>query len=168
MQQSALQVVRELVHRYSGFRFDLRRKSVTLVGMKPYSQDLRERVIAAVRTEQQSLSEIARTFGVSESTVDKWAKRWRDTGRVAARPFAGGRRRALRDCAAALQAEVQKQPDVTLAELWERGRPAEVWERVGPVDGGRVGPSIMCRELQRLDLRRKKSRSTTVNATRRV
>jgi len=115
--------------------------------MKPYSQDLRERVIAAVRTQQQSLSEIARTFGVSESTVDKWAKRRRDTSRVAARPFAGGRRRALRDCAAALHAEVQKQPDVTLAELCERVRPA---------DGGPVSPSMMCRELQRLDLRRKK------------
>lgn len=116
-------------------------------------------MIAAVRTQQQSLSEIARTFGVSESTVDKWAKRRRDTSRVAARPFAGGRRRALRDCAAALHAEVQKQPDVTLAELCERVRPA---------DGGPVSPSMMCRELQRLDLRRKKSRSTTVNATRRV
>lgn len=126
--------------------------------MKPYSQDLRERVIAAVRAKQQSLSEIARRFGVSESTVDKWAKRWRDRGGVAARPFAGGRRRALRDCAATLRAEVKKQADATLDELCER-----VQQREGVV----ASPSMMCRELQRLGLPRKKSRSTTVNATHR-
>jgi len=126
--------------------------------MKPYSQDLRARVIAAVQAKQQSLSEIARTFGLSESTVDKWAKRWRETGSVAARPFAGGRRRALRDCAARLRAEVKQQPDATLAELCAR---------VQPRAGGVASLSMMCRELQRLDLRRKKSRSTTLSATHR-
>jgi putative transposase len=60
-----------------------------------HSQDLRERVIAALRTQQHSRAQIARTFGVSESTVDEWAKRWRDTGRVAALPWAGGRKRSL-------------------------------------------------------------------------
>ena len=126
--------------------------------MRPYSQDLRERVIAAVEAKRQSLPEIARTFGVSESAVDKWAKRWRETGRVAARPFAGGRRRALRDCEATLRAEVKQQADATLDELCER-----VQQREGVV----ASPSMMCRELQRLNLPRKKSRSTTVNATRR-
>ena len=127
--------------------------------MKPYSQDLRKRVIAAVRAKRQSLSEIARTFGVSESTVDKWAKRWRETGKVAARPFAGGRRRALRECAATLRAEVKQQADVTLDELCERVRQR---------DGVVASPSMMCRELQRLGLPRKKSRSTIANATHRV
>ena len=116
--------------------------------MKPYSQDLRERVIAAVQAKRRpSLAEIARTFGVSESTVDKWVKRWRDTRSVAARPFAGGRRRALRDCTASLRAEVKQQPDATLAELCER-----VAQRAGVV----ANPSMMCRELQRLGLPRKK------------
>ena len=45
--------------------------------MKAYSQDLRERVIAAVETGGQWRPEIAETFGVSESTIDKWTKRWR-------------------------------------------------------------------------------------------
>jgi len=127
--------------------------------MKPYSQDLRERVIAALRAKRQSLPEIARTFGVSESTVDKWAKRWRDTGSVAAQPFAGGRRRALRNSEVMLRAEVKQQADVTLAELCER---------VQRHAGVPISPSMMCRELQRLGLPRKKSRSTTVSATRRV
>lgn len=115
--------------------------------MKAYSQDLRERVIAAVEAKRQSLPEIARTFGVSESTVDKWAKRWRETGHVAAQPFAGGRRRALRKCEATLRAEVKQQADVTLAELCERVRQRE---------GVAASPSMMCRELQRLGLPRKK------------
>ena len=122
--------------------------------MKPYSQDLRERVIAAVRAGQQSLPEIALTFGVSESTLDKWHKRWKDTGNVAALPFAGGRRRALRNCAALLRAAVKKQPDISLDELR-----VQVQATAGVV----ASPSMMCRELQRLHLPRKKSRSTTAN-----
>lgn len=126
--------------------------------MGPYSQDLRERVIAAGKVGQQSLAEIARTFGVSESTVDKWHKRWRETGSVAALPFAGGRRRALRDCAAFIRAEVKKQPDSSLDELCARVKESE---------GVAASPSMMCRELQRLNLPRKKSRSTIANGRRR-
>lgn len=37
-----------------------------------YSQDLRERVIAAVRAKRQSLDQIAQTYGVSAPTVDNW------------------------------------------------------------------------------------------------
>jgi transposase len=115
--------------------------------MKAYSQDLRERVIAAVEAGDQSHAAIAETFGVSESTLDKWLKRWRDTGRVAALPFAGGRRRALQSCATVIRAEVQRQPDVTLEELCERvTNQTEVT----------ASPSMMSRELQILALPRKK------------
>ena len=41
----------------------------------PYSQDLRERVIAAVRAKEQSLDPIAQTLGVSPATLDNWARR---------------------------------------------------------------------------------------------
>ena len=127
--------------------------------MKAYSQDLRERVIAAINVGKQSLSAIAEAFGVSESTVDKWHKRHRDTGSVAALPFAGGRRRALQGCAAQIRAEVKKQPDVSLTELCER---------LAETTGVGASPSMMCRELQELKLVRKKSRSTTVSAKRRA
>jgi transposase len=125
--------------------------------MRPYSQDLRERVMAAVDTGQQSLSEIAQTFRISESTVDKWCQRQRDTGSVAARPFAGGRRRVLQGCGAMIRAAVKKQPDVSLAELCERVQTAH---------GLQTSPSMMCRELQRLKLPLKKSRSMTASARR--
>jgi transposase len=115
--------------------------------MKAYSQDLRERVIAAVEAGQHSQLEIAATFEVSGSTLDKWLKRWRDTGSVAALPFAGGRHRVLKTCTALIQAEVQQQPDVTLAELCERvAAQAEVT----------ASRSMMARELQLLALPRKK------------
>lgn len=124
-----------------------------------YSQDLRERVIGAVRAGEQSLSQVARTFGISESTVDKWSRRWRETGRVAALPWAGGPKRALRDCAATIRAEVRKQPDLTVAELCER---------VEGATGVKASHSMMSRELQRLNLPRKKRVSTTANGKRRA
>jgi transposase len=125
--------------------------------MKPYSQDLRERVMTVVNAGQQSLSEIAQVFGISASTVDKWCKRQRDTGSVAARPFAGGRRRVLQECGAMIRAAVKKQPDVSLAELCER---------IQATHGIHASPSMMCRELHRLKLPLKKSRSMTANARR--
>lgn len=123
-----------------------------------YSQDLRERVIAAVRAGEQSLSQIARTFGVSESTVDKWSRRWRETGRVAAKPWAGGPKRALRDCAAVIRAEVRKQPDISIEELCER---------VTTATGVTASQSMMSRELARLKLPRKKRVSMTASVPRR-
>ncbi len=112
-----------------------------------YSQDLRERVIAAVRAKRQSLDQIAETFGVSPATVDNWARRWRETRSVAALPWAGGVKRSLRDCGAVIRDELRKQPDDTLEELCTR---------VEVATGIRSNPSMMCRELQRLDLPRKK------------
>jgi transposase len=100
-----------------------------------------------VEAGQQSRPEIAETYAISESTIDKWTKRWRDTGSVAALPFGGGRFRALQDCQAVIAAEVKHQPDVTLVELCER---------VETQTGVRASCSMMTRELQLLDLPRKK------------
>ena len=126
--------------------------------MKAYSQDLRERVIGAVEAGRQSGSDIAETFEVSESTIDKWVKRWRDTGSVAALPFAGGRQRTLKGCTTLIRAEVKRQPDVTLDELCGR---------VEAQTGVSASRSMMSRELQVLALPRKKSRSATAPKTRR-
>ena len=122
--------------------------------MQPYSQDLRERVIAAVRAGRHSQAEIAKLYDVSKATVENWWRRWRETGQVAARPHAGGTPRALQACSAFIRAEVKKQPDVSLEELCARVKAAK---------GVVASPSMMCRELQRLNLPRKKSRSTTVH-----
>jgi transposase len=126
--------------------------------MKPYSQDLRERIIAALETDEESQSETATAFGVSLSFVQKLWRKWRETGSCEAKPHAGGRNRGLKDDEAKVRAAVAAQPDATLAELCEQVR----------ADGGaNVTPMTMCRELRRLKLPRKKSRLTPPNATRR-
>jgi len=125
--------------------------------MRSYSNDLRERVLAALEAGQDSQAEIAETFAVSLSTVEKWWRSWREAGRRAALPHAGGEPRALRGCAAFLRAEVKKRPDTTLEELCAR---------VAEAEGVKASPSMMCRELRRLRLPRKKSPSTTVSGIR--
>jgi len=50
---------------------------------RPYSMDLRERVVSAVEDEGQSRRQAAFRFGVGVSTVVKWLRRYRDTGSVA-------------------------------------------------------------------------------------
>jgi putative transposase len=50
---------------------------------RPYSMDLRERVVSAVEEDGQSRRQAAFRFGVGVSTVVKWLRRYRDTGSVA-------------------------------------------------------------------------------------
>jgi transposase len=126
--------------------------------MKPYSQDLRERILAAVKDTKLSQAKIAKAFKISQSTLEKWLQRWRDTHTYAALPHGGGHTLVLRNCETFIRTEVKKQPDITLAELCAR---------VAQVKGIRASPSMMCRELRRLNLPRKKSHFTIANARRR-
>lgn len=124
--------------------------------MKPYSLDLRERVIAAVEAGQQSRASIATTFGVSPATIEKWWRRWRETRSVAALPHGGGNPHVLAHCERIIRAALKKHPDATLDELCTR-----VWV----VKGLTASRSMMCREVQQLKLPRKKRRPTTANGT---
>ncbi len=126
--------------------------------MKPYSQDLRERAIAALEA-GQTQAEVAAQFRIHKSTLEKWWYRGRDTGSCAPLPLAHGPERTLQAAEKFIRDEVKKQPDLTLVELCER-----VEEAKGLV----TNPSRMCRELKILNLPRKKSRSTTAKARRRV
>ena len=130
-----------------------------MAGLKPYSQDLRDRAVGAYAAGEGSEAEVAQRFGLGKSTLEKWWYRQRDTGRCAAWPHASGPARTLQVCDDFLRAEVKQQPDVSLAELCER---------VQATTGLSASVSRMCRELQILDLPRKKSRSTTASATRRA
>ena len=125
--------------------------------MKPYSQDLRERVIAALEA-GTTQAEVAAQFDIHKSTLEKWWYRWRDTGSCEASPGNPGPKRKLRAAESLIRAEVQKHPDISLAELCER---------VAEAKGIQASESMMCRELQILNLPLKKSRSTTASARRR-
>ena len=83
---------------------------------KPYSQDLRERVITAVDTGTGAYV-AAPLFRVSVSYIYKALIRRRMTGEVTARPSGGGPKPKLAPYDDALRARVAAEPDITLAEL---------------------------------------------------
>jgi transposase len=82
---------------------------------KPYSDDLRERVIEAVEA-GASRREAAESFNLSPSSAVKWLQRWRDTGSAQAKPT-GGSISPLEEHAEWLLAMVTEQPDLTLDEI---------------------------------------------------
>ena len=91
---------------------------------RPYSLDLRERVVAAVMA-GASCRAVAKTFKVSVASVVKWSQRFRATGSAAAKPMGRRQPRSLAPQRAWLVARLEAAPDVTLralvAELGERG-----------------------------------------------
>lgn len=62
---------------------------------RPYSIDLRERVVTAVERDGLSRNAAARRFGVAISTAVNWLQRHRDTGNVAPGKMGGHRPRKL-------------------------------------------------------------------------
>jgi transposase len=91
---------------------------------RPYSLDLRERVVARVSA-GASCRAAAALFGVSVASVVKWSQRFRASGSAAAKPMGGRRSYALAGERDWLLARVAAKPDLTLralvAELAERG-----------------------------------------------
>jgi len=82
---------------------------------KPYSDDLRARVIGDVVT-GASRREAAEHYGISPSVVVIWAQRYEATGSVAAKP-SGGSTSPLEAHAEFLLALVAEHPDLTLDEI---------------------------------------------------
>ena len=62
---------------------------------KPYSEDLRKRVVAAVVTGGSSCNEAAKQFGVAVSTAIGWVRQQRETGSVAPGKMGGHRPKAI-------------------------------------------------------------------------
>ena len=62
---------------------------------RPYSMDLRERVVAAVEQEGMSRRQAAARFGISCSVAITWLKRVRETGSVAPGQMGGHRPKKL-------------------------------------------------------------------------
>lgn len=83
---------------------------------RPYSMDLRERVVAAV-AEGRLRRAVARLFRLGEATVIRWAKRHATTGSVAARPMGGLRHDVLGIERAWLRARMAAVPDLTVRAL---------------------------------------------------
>ena len=85
--------------------------------MKPYSNDLRERAVAAV-DEGMSCHEAAEVFKVGVSSVIRWVDQQRRTGSVSPKPMGGDRgSRIVGSDREWLLARIASAPDATLEEL---------------------------------------------------
>ena len=93
---------------------------------RPYSRDLRERVVRAVES-GASRRKAAAVFGVGIATVIEWVRVWRDSGRLEAKPMGGDHNSRLKEERVWLLERIAAAPDLTLeeirAELAERGKP---------------------------------------------
>lgn len=92
--------------------------------VRPYSLDLRERVVAAVES-GQTCRAVAEQFDVSVASVVKWSQRARTTGSAAAKPMGGKRPVLLAGQRAFILERIEAVPNLTLralaSELAERG-----------------------------------------------
>src|SRR4030095_3227173 len=98
--------------------------------MRPYSEDLRARVVAAVERGTKR-SEVVETFAVSLPTIKRWLKQRRETGALTPKSISGPpaiKRDALLE---ALPARLAEPADATLAQhrsRWEERSGGEVSE----------------------------------------
>ncbi len=89
--------------------------------MKSYSNDLRERVVVA-RKRGDSAAEVARLFGISKRSVERYWRRHQDSGSIAPKQRGGYRRSRLAGREETLRQWIALQPDLTLVELQTRLR----------------------------------------------
>ena len=85
---------------------------------RPYSQDLRERVIAAVEA-GQSRNSVAKRFELSVACVVKWLQRYHREGSKKPRKFGGHRPYALAPHRVFVLGRMAEKPDLTIKALQE-------------------------------------------------
>lgn len=92
---------------------------------KPYSNDLRERVVSAVEEAGLSRRQAAERFDVGISTVIRWVSKYRETGSVHPKKVGGNRPKTLIGGHRIWLIERCRKKDFTLwglvSELAERG-----------------------------------------------
>ena len=115
--------------------------------MKAYALDLRERVLQA-RSRGHSAQEVAKRFSLAKRSVERYWRRYQDTGQAAALPMGGHRRSRLAAHDATLRAWIKARPDLTLDELQQRCR-KELQVR--------LGITALWHRLERLGLSYKKN-----------
>jgi transposase len=125
--------------------------------MKAYSQDVRERVLRAV-DHGYPRTEIVQMFGISLSTLKRYAKQQREEGHVRPKAIPGRPPKKRAQVEAGVLPQLQTHADVTLEQhctMWEQAH------------GERVSRWTMSRAIKRLGWTRKKSRWERQSAMRR-
>jgi transposase len=108
--------------------------------MKPYSKDLRLKVLDAV-DRGMDRREVVRAFGVSLPSLKRWLKMRREAGDVEPRPIPGPPARKGALLKEWLPSQLERNPDLTLqehCEAFEEDR------------GVKVSKATMCRAIPRL------------------
>lgn len=124
--------------------------------MDAYSEDLRHKIVQSLQQRRMNKSEAARAFGVSLSSVKRYAKAARE-GRSLSPGKAPGKRPKLDEKARKLlEANVEERP---FAKLKDR---QEYLQRVAGVS---VSESTLSRAIRRMGFGRKKGCWVRVSAT---
>jgi putative transposase len=84
---------------------------------RPYSLDLRERVVSAVERDGLSRNQAAARFGIAVSTAVHWLRRYHTTGDVKPSKIGGHRKKTLRDEHAAWLIARCRDRDFTISQL---------------------------------------------------
>jgi transposase len=100
---------------------------------RPYSQDLRDRVVSSVAS-GRTCRATAALFGVSVASVVKWSQRWRASGSAAAKQMGGWRPLRLQSEREWLLARIAEKPDLTCGRWWPSSPSAAHRPATGRVD----------------------------------
>jgi len=115
--------------------------------MRPLSEDLRRRIIAA-RAHGEGTGEVCQRFQVSRKSVERFWLQHQRTGHCRPKQIGGYRRSRLRPHEATLRRWIAQQADLTLAELQHR---------CGTELGIKIGITALWHRLDRLGLSYKKN-----------
>src|SRR5215210_3053515 len=109
--------------------------------MRGYSEDLRERVVAAV-SRGVPRGEVTKEFLVSLATLKRWVKQWQEDHDLSMKPIPGRPAVKTQGLQAALPERLATHADATLEEqcVW--------WETVS---GFAISTATMSRALARLE-----------------
>ena len=118
--------------------------------MKAYSLDFRQKIIHVYENEKSSQRQLAQRFCVALSFIQKLLKQYRETGVIAAKPFAGG-----------VKLKLNSEQLVSLSELIEANKDATLKELVHLFQektGVTLSRATMGRMTQKLKMTVKKKR----------
>jgi transposase len=129
--------------------------------MRPLSNDLRERILAAVDRREGSRRKLAVRFGVDPSTITRLLQLRRQTGSLEPRPHGGGKQPTLdQDGLDRLRELVRQTPDATLEQhrrsLGVSGSIMIVWRGLKKLGITRKKKTLHADERDRPEVRRKR------------
>ncbi|MEB3291976.1 MAG: transposase [Synechococcales bacterium] len=116
--------------------------------MKPYSNDLRQKIVDLHKQGEGSIRQLARRFAVSPDCVRRLLKQERQTGSLAPKAYVGGPKPTL-----------QKEHHQVLLQLLEADNDATLQQlatRLQEQTQLRVSASTVSRTLKKLGISRKK------------